>query len=109
MALRIAKILISIALVFAYLSGTNQCFVYFIAFQINHDFIVEQLCIERDNEVNTCQGCCQQEKFLEQETANESNEIIPIFPENSLATHLINGNFLYQIIQTPDSPPPEIS
>ncbi|MCO5252266.1 MAG: hypothetical protein M9949_12740 [Candidatus Kapabacteria bacterium] len=123
-----AKILLSITLVFAYLSGTNHYFVFYITFQLNHDFIIEQLCIERDNEINTCQGCCQQEKFMEQETENQFDDIAPVFPEHSLAIHLIKDDFqhiqllvmsklehveniypLCQTIYSPESPPPEIS
>lgn len=128
MALRIAKILTCLTLVFAYLSGTNHYLVFYITFQINHDFIVEQLCIERDKEVNTCQGCCQQEKFIKHETENKLDDIVPIFPENNLATHIVKGSFqhiqyfsesrlchvdyflcIHHIPHIPDSPPPELS
>lgn len=33
-------------------------------YYLNHSYIVENLCIERDKEVNTCNGCCHLKKEI---------------------------------------------
>jgi len=46
-------------------------------YNFNKNFVIEQLCVEKDLEENTCQGHC----FLKQEQKKAENNA-PILPEN---------------------------
>ncbi len=49
---------ITILLFFVYTAVIFQPAYKYLAFKINQEYIVEALCIEREKEVNTCQGGC---------------------------------------------------
>lgn len=58
-----------------------------ISFELNKEYIVENLCIEKDKEVNTCQGSCHLNKELEKITPasdDESNNQAPNLKESNI-------------------------
>ncbi len=61
----------SIVLLLAYLSIWLKPLFPYIDFELNREYIVKTLCIERDKEVNTCQGQCHLNKEIEKNTSQE--------------------------------------
>ena len=67
-------------LIFAYSLISINAFVPLINYAINYNFIVEELCVERDFDVNNCNGSCQLKTQVSKnlETENESKTPKPI-------------------------------
>ncbi|MCB0806516.1 MAG: hypothetical protein KDC05_12015 [Bacteroidales bacterium] len=63
------------------LNSLNQALIYY-NFLIQRDYIVKNLCVERNKEVNTCQGCCQLEKKLNE--AKPDNKTDLPFPDTKV-------------------------
>ncbi len=83
---------LSICLIFLYLSAINGNLFSFLGYYFNRDYIIKNLCIEKDEEVNTCQGCCHLKKSLQRVDDEPNNSELPVkftFPER-LDSHLIN-------------------
>jgi hypothetical protein len=74
------KRLFTYFLIFAYTLISINAFVPLINFAINYNFIVEELCVERDYKVNDCNGSCQLKTQVSKnlETENETNKSKPI-------------------------------
>lgn len=123
------KRIFSSVLLIAYFSAINANLISWLEFNINYDFIIKFLCIEKDNEENLCQGSCYLKKNLEQneeqnkpaEKQNreinsfslsyhtENNQFISnklFFNKFKSYSHTIN-NFISNFIE-PESPPPEL-
>jgi len=64
----------SIVLLLAYLSIWLKPLFPYIDFELNREYIVQTLCIERDKEVNTCQGQCHLNKEIEKNTSQEEEK-----------------------------------
>lgn len=73
------NILISLLALSLLLNVLNQGIIYY-TFLIQRDYIVNNLCVEREKAENTCQGCCQLEKKMK-EANPEQNSDLP-FPES---------------------------
>ncbi|MBL1213188.1 MAG: hypothetical protein HND52_07525 [Ignavibacteriae bacterium] len=74
------KRLFTYFLIFAYTLISINAFVPLINYVINYNFIVEELCVERDLEVNNCNGSCQLKTQVSKnlDTENETNKSKPI-------------------------------
>ena len=64
---------ITILLLFIYSFVIFQTAYKYLAFKINQEYIVQALCVEREKEVNTCQGGCYLSKEMD-ETQNEPTQ-----------------------------------
>ena len=76
------KKLLTYALILSYLLISINAFVPLVSYVINYNYIVEELCVEKDLEVNNCKGCCQLKtevsKNLETEKESKSQKPITI-------------------------------
>jgi hypothetical protein len=99
----------------------------YLAFKINQEYIVEALCVEREMEVNTCQGGCYLGKEMDTSKNDLSQGTVPTkikIPElqlefvvfnNSdsklfLNTYTISNNICYRTLNKyyqPPTPPPK--
>ncbi len=66
--------IISIILLMAYLSIWLKPLFPYIDYELNREYIVKALCIERDKEENTCQGQCHLNKQIEKNSSQEEEE-----------------------------------
>jgi len=64
----------------------------YISFKINQDYIVKNLCVEKDIEGSTCKGCCQLKKKLEKNT--EQKEQVPPTQNSKQNIDLFAINYL---------------
>ncbi|MBR8536801.1 hypothetical protein KDU71_14600 [Carboxylicivirga sediminis] len=67
------KYSIVILLVLVSLIATMQDSFTLLVFKINQDYIAKTLCIQKDIEDNSCQGCCQLKKQMEQQNEQEES------------------------------------
>jgi len=58
----------------AYLSIWLKPLFPYIDYELNREYIVSTLCIERDKEVNTCQGQCHLNKEIEKNTSQDEEK-----------------------------------
>ena len=67
-------------LIFSYSLISINAFVPLINYVINYSYIIDELCVERDLEVNSCNGSCQLKTQVSKnlETENESKTPKPI-------------------------------
>lgn len=98
--------------------------VIFINFKIHQEYIAKNLCVEKEIENNTCMGCCQLKKEInENEIPNQLklldfNELELFISKNKIKSNFIlfaikvlkifyseNFNISNRII--PETPPPE--
>ena len=91
MIVSLKKVLIFIQLII-YLSAINANLVAWIEYNINYDFIVKFLCIQKDEPENLCHGSCHLKKNLEQneeqnKPANKQNHELPNY---SISYHIEN-------------------
>lgn len=80
-----------------------------LVFKINQDYIAKNLCIQKEIENNTCQGCCHLKKQMEQQNEqeesnpNQSREklLIDLFPlENiRIQSGSVHTTIRYQELQ----------
>ncbi len=70
------KFLISFILVCAIFSFQFSELLVLASFKINQDYIAKNLCIEKDVEGSTCQGCCQLKKKMH-EQQEQKKELPP--------------------------------
>jgi len=57
----------------------------YIQYELNKEFIIKTLCVERNMEVNTCQGKCHLNKEIEKNADKEEPHSIPSQnPENEI-------------------------
>ena len=61
-----------ILLALASLIVSSQYSFTWLAFKINQDYIAKNLCVQKDIQNNSCKGCCQLKKQMEQQTEQES-------------------------------------
>ena len=66
--------LASIVLLMAYLSIWLKPLFPYIDYELNREYIINTLCIERDKEVNTCQGQCHLDKEIEKNSSQEEEK-----------------------------------
>ncbi len=72
--------------------SSSSYFSYYLVFKINQKYIAKNLCVERENPENTCNGCCQLNKVLDEED-NENTKSEEInFPEFSSSAILNSRN-----------------
>ena len=69
------KSVLSVILLFVFITFQFSETVIFVSFKVNQDFIAKNLCVEKDIENSTCKGCCQLKKKLEDH--NEKKEQLP--------------------------------
>ncbi|BDQ03418.1 MAG: hypothetical protein KatS3mg036_0213 [Ignavibacterium sp.] len=118
-----------ILLAISYLVAVNANLVAWIEYNVNYDFIVKFLCIQKDEPENLCHGSCHLKKNLEQneeqnKPADKQNRELPNYSvsyhidivkndkenlEGKAARYIsfISNNFKPNIIE-PDSPPPKL-
>jgi hypothetical protein len=58
-----------------------------IEYYMNHTYIVENLCVQRNQEVNTCNGCCHLEKEIKK-VAPQPEKSDSTTPSNKINTKL---------------------
>lgn len=112
-----------------YLAGINANLLSWFEYELNYEFIVKFLCIQKDEPENLCHGSCHLKKNLEQNEGNKKPAEKPSRETNNfnIAFHLIEKisnsneilfkiqeyssyntqNFQSNFIQ-PDSPPPKL-
>ena len=66
--------LASYLLLVAYLSIWLKPLFPYIDYELNREYIIKTLCIERDKEVNTCQGQCHLNKEIEKSSSQEEEK-----------------------------------
>ena len=66
--------LASLLLLMAYLSIWLKPLFPYIDYELNRDYIIKTLCIERDKEVNTCQGQCHLNKEIEKNSSQDEEK-----------------------------------
>jgi len=66
--------LASIVLLMAYLSIWLKPLFPYIDYELNREYIIKTLCIERDKEVNTCQGQCHLNKEIKKNSTQEEEK-----------------------------------
>ena len=54
----------------------------YIDFELNRDYIIKTLCVERDKKVNTCQGNCHLNKEIEENSTGETNDQNRVPPQS---------------------------
>lgn len=81
----------------------NQAIVYY-SFLLQREYIVKNLCVERNSEKNTCQGCCQLEKKLKEAEPEKSSDIP--YPESKVKEITI---FPFEPIQRSNCKPAQIT
>lgn len=64
-----------------------------IQFGFNRDYIIENLCVERDKEINTCQGQCLLSQKLN-EASNKENEQESFLVEIIEQLYLIKNKYV---------------
>jgi len=64
----------STILLVVYLSIWLKPLFPYIDFELNRDYIIKTLCVERDKEVNTCQGNCHLNKEIEENSTRETDD-----------------------------------
>ena len=64
----------SIILLFAYLALWLKPLYPFIEFELNKEYIIETLCVERNKEVNTCQGQCHLKEKVKKSSDQDENQ-----------------------------------
>ena len=114
-------------LIFSYSLISINAFVPLINYAINYSYIVEELCVERDLEVNNCNGNCQLKTQVSKnlETENESKTPKPIvikevetpyfsIKQNTKDSEASNSKFYFSFQLTPlenyldqQTPPPK--
>lgn len=128
MIVSIKKVFIILQLI-VYLSAINANLVAWIEYNVNYDFIVKFLCIQKDESENLCHGSCHLKKNLEQneeqnKPANKQNRELPNY---SVSFHIDNNKLENENLNTrthkyisfifinipsnfiePDSPPPKL-
>jgi len=68
---------IAIFLFFVYSAVIFQPAYKYLAFKINQKYIVEALCVEREKEVNTCQGGCYLSKEMDETKKEPMQSTVP--------------------------------
>jgi len=68
---------ITILLVLVYSFVIFQTAYKYLAFKINQEYIVEALCVEREKEVNTCQGGCYLGKEMDATQNKPTKNTVP--------------------------------
>jgi len=58
----------------AYLSMWLKPLFPYIDFELNREYIIKTLCVERDKKVNTCQGQCHLNKQIEKNSSQEEEK-----------------------------------
>ena len=66
--------LASLLLLMAYLSIWLKPLFPYIDYELNREYIIKALCIERDKEVNTCQGQCHLNKEIEKNSSQDEEK-----------------------------------
>ena len=66
--------LASLLLLMAYLSIWLKPLFPYIDYELNREYIIKTLCIERYKEVNTCQGQCHLDKEIEKNSSQEEEK-----------------------------------
>jgi hypothetical protein len=114
-------------LIFSYSLISINAFVPLINYAINYSYIVEELCVERDLEVNNCNGSCQLKaqvsKNLDEENESKTPKPIVIkevetsffsIKQNTKDSETFNSKFYYSYQLTPlenyldkQTPPPK--
>lgn len=79
-----------LVILLAYLVVNFQPIIKYIAFKINEEYIVENVCVEKDATVNTCQGSC----YLSQEISDASNKPTESATQIKLRASELNFEFL---------------
>ena len=72
----------STVLLVIYLSIWLKPLFPYIDFELNRDYIIKTLCIERDKEVNTCQGNCHLNKEIEENSTGETDDQNRVLPQS---------------------------
>lgn len=124
-----AKKIFTLLILFFYLLAINANLIAWIEYNINYDFILKFLCIQKDVPENLCKGSCQLKKNLEQneeqnkpaekQNRETNNFSISYHLENSQSDDDIlfsyrtkkyqftSNNFLSNLVE-PESPPPKL-
>jgi len=68
---------VTILLFFVYTAVIFQPAYKYLAFKINQEYIVEALCVEREKEVNTCQGGCYLGKEMDETKKEPMQGTVP--------------------------------
>lgn len=125
----LSKRILIITISLFYLAGINANLLSWFEYELNYEFIVKFLCIQKDEPENLCHGSCHLKKTLEQNDENKKPAGKPTRETNNfnIAFHLTEKisnsnkilfkvqkyisystqNFQSNFIQ-PDSPPPKL-
>ena len=68
---------VTILLFFVYTAVIFQPAYKYLAFKINQEYIVETLCVEKEKEVNTCQGGCYLSKEMDETKKEPMQGTVP--------------------------------
>ncbi len=92
----IVKKLLTIFLLINYFFGINAPLIAYFEYKVNYDFIVKNLCVQKDNPDNQCQGSCHLKKNLDKsdEENKKSEKQYPEFNFFTLSHHIGKGKFI---------------
>jgi hypothetical protein len=68
---------ITLVLLFVYFAVIFQPAFKYAAFKINQEFIVDNLCVQKDMEDNYCQGSCYLSQEMEESAGHSSKSTVP--------------------------------
>lgn len=71
------KKILTILLALASILATTQYSFTWLIFKVNQNYIAKNLCVQKDVEDNSCQGCCQLKKQMEQQSEQEKTSPNP--------------------------------
>jgi hypothetical protein len=72
---------ISLILIFTYLAVNFQPALKYFAFIVNQKFIVNNLCVEKDFKINSCQGSCYLNAEMQKSSESDSKSTVPLKEE----------------------------
>ena len=77
-SLLIVKHAISFAIIFAILLQSLGSLVVITAFEMNHDYIAKNLCINKNKPQMHCNGKCDMHKMLQKEESQNNSPVAPV-------------------------------
>ena len=88
------KKLLTVTILFAYLYVINISLVCYAEYHLEYNYIVKNLCVQKDKITNTCCGKCFLKKNLDN-TSGKSQKSGPTFSDNTLTLHLVSGSISF--------------
>jgi len=96
--------ILAIVLAFGLLVNVLNKFIIYYTFLLQRDHIIKNLCEQRYEEENTCQGCCQLDKQLEKASEDTESEIpFPTTKIKNISEVIPNTLLQKQLFENPPS------